>query len=243
MRLTVLGSGDAFHSGGSLHSSNLVEHEGGALMLECGTGALAGLKRLGIDTNLPDAILVSHFHGDHFGGLPFYLLEALFMSNRDRPLVILGPRGVEERVLALHANMYRELTHHEFAFGLEFVDLAPGQDFEAAGFKGHAFEVDHNAEPFALGYRLQGSDRTLLFSGDSGWTEAFVEQSRDVDLFLCECCTINPFLPMHTSYAELMDHRARLGCRRMLLTHLGEDVRTAEGLLLECAYDGMVVEF
>lgn len=243
MRLTVLGSGDAFHSGGSLHSSNLLEHDGGTLMLECGTGALAGLKRQGLDTNLPDSILISHFHGDHFGGLPFLLLEYLFVSGRDRPLTIFGPKGVEERVLALHANMYRELTHHEFTFGLTFVDLEPGQDFEVAGFKAHAFEVIHNAEPFALGYRLEGSDRTVLFSGDSGWTDAFIEQSKGVDLFLCECCSLAPFLPLHTSYAELIDKRAQLECRRMLLTHLGEDVRTAEGLVIECAHDGMVVDF
>ncbi|MFT5042382.1 MAG: ribonuclease BN (tRNA processing enzyme), partial [Hyphomicrobiaceae bacterium] len=119
----------------------------------------------------------------------------------------------------------------------------PGQDFEVAGLQGHAFEVIHNAEPYALGYRLAGSDRTLLFSGDSGWTEAFVEQSQNVDLFLCECCSLAPSLPMHTSYAELIDKRPQLGCRRMLLTHLGEDVRTSEGLVIECAHDGLVVDF
>jgi ribonuclease BN (tRNA processing enzyme) len=242
MRLTVIGSGDAFHSGGMLHSCNLLEHAGGALMLECGTGALAGVKKLGIDPNAPDAVLISHYHGDHFGGLPFFFLEYLFASPRTRPLVILGPVGVKDRVLALYENMYRELLCHELTFGIEWVDIRPGDTFEAAGFRGTAFQVLHNAAPFALGYRLECDEGKILFSGDSGWTESFVEHSADVDLFLCECCSMEKMLDIHTSYEELLENRSRLGCKRLLLTHLSEDVRAAGDLEIELAQDGTIID-
>lgn len=225
-----------------LHSCNLLEHAGGTLMLECGTGALAGMKKLGLDTNLPDAVLISHYHGDHFGGLPFFFLEYLFAAPRTRPLTILGPKGVHDRVHSLYANMYRELLCHELGFGVEYVDIQPGDSFEVAGFRAEAFAVQHNAEPYALGYRLESPEGKILFSGDSGWTETFVEKSQGVDLFLCECCSMRKILDIHTSYDELVEHRSKLGCKKLLLTHLADDVRQAGELELELAYDGLVVE-
>lgn len=241
MKLTVLGSGDAFCSGGALHSCNLLEHPGGSLLLECGPGVLAGMKRLAIPTDAPDAVLVSHLHGDHYGGIPFLFLEYLFANRRTRPLVLAGPPGLLERSRALYAQLYRELQQHEMPFEIQVVELQPGDCTTMAGFQVEAFRVPHNAEPFCLGYRLEAGGRAMLFSGDSGWTEEFVERSRGTDLFLCECCTLEPELPMHTSYAELLANRDRLGCRRLLLTHLGEDVRAAQQLGIDRASDGLVV--
>jgi ribonuclease BN (tRNA processing enzyme) len=244
MRLTVIGSGDAFNASGALHSCYVVEHAGGTLMLECGPGVLAGMKRLSMNTDLPDAVLVSHLHGDHFGGLPFLFLEYTFQNVRTRPLVVAGPTTIEERVFRLYEALYQGMSQtRDVPFDLEFVALEPGSRFEVAGFRGEAFRVPHNAEPFSLAFRLEGVDATLVFSGDSGWTESFVEKTRDSDLFLCECCSIEPFMDMHLSYSELLAHRNELGCRRMLLTHLGEDVRADSRVEFDLAADGMRLEF
>lgn len=242
MKLTVIGSGDAFCSGGALHSCNMLEHAGGNLMLECGPGVLAGMKRIGIPTDAPDAVLISHLHGDHFGGIPFLFLEYLFENPRQRPLTILGPPTLLERSFALYAALYRELQSFELPFEIKAVELEPGSCVTVSGFDVEAFQVTHNAEPFSLGYRITSPDGTVLFSGDSAWNEAFVEKSQDVDLFLCECCTMEPTVPMHTSYAELLEQRDRLGCKRLLLTHLGADVRKAENFRFERVEDGMVYE-
>lgn len=242
MKLTVIGSGDAFCSGGALHSCNLLEHAGGSLMLECGPGVLSGMKRLGIPTGAPDALLISHLHGDHFGGIPFLFLEYLFENPRQRPLVIAGPPTILERSFALYAALYRELQSFELPFEIQVVEMFPGSRATLAGFEVEAFRVVHNADPFSLGFRIVSPEATMLFSGDSAWTEDFVEKSRDVDLFLCECCTMQPNVPMHTSYAELLTHRERLGCKRLLLTHLGADVREATDFNFERVEDGMVFE-
>ncbi len=242
MKLTVIGSGDAFCSGGALHSCNLLEHDGGSLMLECGPGVLAGMKRMGLPTGSPDAVLVSHLHGDHFGGIPFLFLEYLFENPRHRPLTILGPPTILERSFAVYAALYRELQSFEMPFEIKVIELQPGSTASVAGFDVEAFRVTHNAEPFSLGYRIVSPDATLLFSGDSAWNEDFVPKSQGVDIFLCECCTMEPSVPMHTSYAELLTHRDRLGCKRLLLTHLGADVREAKDFRFERVEDGMVIQ-
>lgn len=242
MKLTVIGSGDAFNSGGALHSCNLLEHGGGTVLLECGPGVLAGMKRLGIDTGVPDAVVLSHLHGDHFGGVPFLFLEYLFENPRTRPLTILGPPTSLERSFALYAALYRELQCYELPFEIHMVEMSPGSRATVAGFTFEAFRVLHNAEPFSLGYSIESPDGKLLFSGDSAWTEEFVERSQGVDAFLCECCMMKPDVPMHTSYEELLAHRERLGCKRLLLTHLGADVRAATDFRFERVEDGSVYE-
>lgn len=242
MKLTVIGSGDAFCSGGALHSCNLLEHAGGTLMLECGPGVLAGMKRMGIPTDAPDALLVSHLHGDHFGGIPFLFLEYLFENPRQRPLTIVGPPTILERSFALYSALYRELQSFDLPFDIHVVELQPGSHTRIAGFEIEAFRVTHNAEPFSLGFRIASPDGVMLFSGDSAWNEDFIEKSQGVDLFLCECCTMESIVPMHTSYSELLSNRDRLGCKRLLLTHLGADVRCAKDFKFERVEDGMVYD-
>jgi len=242
LRLHVLGSGDAFNSGGALHSCYLLEHSAGKLMLECGPSVLAGFKRAGIPSDAPDALLISHLHGDHFGGVPFLLLEYLFSNPRSRPLVIAGPPTTQQRVWSLYGELYREAHCREIRFDIDWVVAEPGSSFRVAGFDVRAFEVPHTQDPVSLGYRIESPDGVVVFSGDSAWTEAFVEQTRESDLFLCECCSLQPETKLHTSYADIVAHRARLGCARLLLTHLGPDVRTASSLDVELARDGMTVD-
>ena len=97
IHVRFLGSGDAFGSGGRLQTSILVESRGFHALLDCGTTTLVGLKRAALDHAAIDVILVSHLHGDHFGGIPFFLLDAQF-SRRLRPLVVAGPPGLAERL-------------------------------------------------------------------------------------------------------------------------------------------------
>jgi ribonuclease BN (tRNA processing enzyme) len=220
----------------------MLEHEGGTILLECGPSVLAGMKRARIDTDVPDAILLSHLHGDHFGGIPFLLLEYKFMNPRGRSLVIAGPRGTEQRVRDLYAALYHDLCEHELGFPVEYVSVEPGARLKLAGLDVESFEVPHSAEPYCLGYRIEGGGAAMLFSGDSAWTPAFVPKSTGVDLFLCECCSVEPDAPIHMCYREIVAHRHELGCRRMLLTHLGEDVRASGEVEIERAHDGMVIE-
>ncbi len=242
LRLRILGSGDAFNSGGALHSAYLIEHERGKVLLECGASTLAGLKKAEIDPLEIDAVLVSHLHGDHFGGIPFLLLDYLFASCRRRPFIVAGPPSIRERVRSVYAGLYKESHFQQMPFALDEVTVAPDQNLELQGLRVEAFEVPHMAEPFCLGYRISVGGATLLFSGDSAWTEEFVTRSRGTDVFLCECCSLDKQTELHTCYADILAHKDELECSRLLLTHLGADVRAAGEMEVERAYDGMVLE-
>jgi ribonuclease BN (tRNA processing enzyme) len=220
----------------------MLEHEGGTILLECGPSVLASMKRVGVDTGTPDAILISHLHGDHFGGIPFLLLEYKFRNPRTRPLVVAAPTTAEQRIRNLYAALYQDLCDDELGFPVEYLPVEPGMRFRLAGLEVEAFEVPHSAEPFCLGYRIKGGGKTMLFSGDSAWTDAFARNSQGTDLFLCECCSVEPEAPIHLCYREIVAHRAELGCKRLLLTHLGDDVRTSGEVTIERAHDGLVIE-
>ena len=112
MRLTIVGSGDAFGSGGRFHTCFFVESAKGTLLVDCGATSLVALKAHGLDPNRIDGIVLSHLHGDHFGALPFLLLDAQFLAQRERPLLIAGPPGTRARLDAVTTT---EVVHYSGA--------------------------------------------------------------------------------------------------------------------------------
>ncbi len=243
MRVTVLGAGDAFCNGGRRHSAYLVEAPETCFLLDCGTTTLLALKSLGIPAERIDFVAISHLHGDHFGGLPFLFLEYIYENPRSRPLTIVGPPGTEERVRTLHATMYRELSKRPCCFDVRFRELVPQQRTALSGVQLLPFRVPHQERDISFGYRVETDDRALLYSGDCGWNEDLVRYSHGTDLFICECCYFQTEISFHISYPKIAQEQHRLGCRRLLLSHIGREVlERLDEVSLECAYDGMVVE-
>ncbi|HJY82743.1 MAG TPA: MBL fold metallo-hydrolase [Candidatus Binatia bacterium] len=243
MRITVLGAGDAFCNGGRRQSGYLVETEGTGFLLDCGTTTLLALKALGIAAERVDFIAISHLHGDHFGGLPFLFLEYLYEQPRTRPLLIAGPPGTEERVRMLHRTMYRELAARPLCFPLHFRELTPGQAETLCGVEFFPFRVPHQEKDISFGYLVKTDGKALLYSGDCGWNEALIRYSANTDLFICECCYFDKQTSFHISYPQIAAQRARLGCKRLLLSHLGREVlERMHEVTIECASDGLVIE-
>jgi ribonuclease BN (tRNA processing enzyme) len=243
VRVTVLGSGDAFGSGGRAHSAHLVEAPGVTFLVDCGPTVLQALKRLGRDPAAIDFVLVSHLHGDHFGGIPFLFLEYRYETGRSRPLTIGGPAGTAARVTALFAALYETTAREPLPFAVRHVTMAPDEPQVVGGVRLLPFATPHANEMVCLGYRLEVAGRTILYSGDSAWTDRFLELSRGADLFLCECSTYETRLPIHLAYPEIAARASALGCRRLVLTHLGREPLARLGeLSLETARDGMTIE-
>ena len=113
----------------------------------------------------------------------------------------------------------------------------------AAGADVLPFRVPHQESEVSLGLRLRMGGKTVLYSGDTGWTEDLVAQSGDTDLFICECCFFETRVDFHLDYPRLAENRHRFGCKRMVLTHLGREVlQHRDELTLELAHDGLVVD-
>src|SRR4029079_16740894 len=100
MRLQFLGSGDAFGSGGRFNTCfHLTRAQAGNVLIDCGASSMVAIRKWDVDPNAVSTVLVSHLHGDHFAGLPFFLLDAQLVSRRTAPLTLAGPPGFEARLM------------------------------------------------------------------------------------------------------------------------------------------------
>jgi ribonuclease BN (tRNA processing enzyme) len=243
MRLTVLGSGDAFGAGGRFHSAYLTEAPGATFLLDCGPSILQAAKRVSWDLEKLDAVLLTHLHGDHFGGIPFLFMEYRYETPRTRPLAIYGPEGTERRVRALFAALYERTASEPLPFAVHYHELAAGESVRLGEARVTAVPVHHVPELTAFGYRVEAQGRSLLYSGDTAWTDELAAYARGVDLFVCECSTFETQLDIHVSYPQIAARARDLGCRRLVLSHLGsEPLRRLGELSLECARDGMTLD-
>ena len=244
MKLHILGCGDAFGSGGCHQSGYLVETDDRWFLLDCGPTTLLAMKRGGFVPQKLDAIILSHLHGDHFGGLPFFFIEFLYQKPPDHPVTIAGPPGTEERVLQLVEVMYGSGGSVRATSLFRFQVLSPETKVNIRGIEIFPFRVPHQVQDISLGLKVECGRKQILFSGDSAWTDLFIEQSRGVDLFLCECSFYYPQPGMHVNYQLLQANLQRLECKKLVITHLGDDMlNRRDQMPMTVADDGMMIEF
>ena len=242
MRVQFVGCGDAFGSGGRFNTCIHVSSGETAFLLDCGATSLVAIKKLGLDRNAIGAIFLTHFHADHFGGIPFFLLDAQFNARRTRPLLIAGPPGLRdwhERAMALAFPGERTLP---FDLTLHEVDI--GKPAALAGMTVTAYPVlhDERAGP-CLAYRVEAGGKTLCYSGDTEWTDALHDAAREADLFICECYMYEKPRKSHMSLSVLRQHLPGIGAKRTILTHLSDDMLAhVWDSEIECASDGLIVE-
>jgi ribonuclease BN (tRNA processing enzyme) len=243
LKVHILGCGDAFGSGGRNQSGYLVEAPNRLFLLDCGPTTLLAMKRAGFDPRRLDVIFLSHLHGDHFGGIPFFFIEYLYESRRDKPLHIAGPPGTEERVLQLFSVMYGSVDEPREIPQAVFHVLQPEQLTTLVGIEIFSFRVPHQVHDISLALKVSYGGKQLLFSGDSAWTDLFLTHAPGTDLFLCECCFYDQAANNHMNYLTLREALPRLGCKQIVLTHLGEEMLARRRELeVACAEDGMTIE-
>jgi ribonuclease BN (tRNA processing enzyme) len=246
MKLTVAGCSDAFGSGGRFHSCYVLDTTAGRLLIDCGANAPLALKRAGISIASVDAIIISHCHGDHFGGLPFLFLDKLFLERGPKPLEIIGPPGIQRRFEDLMECCYPTLKTFPRKFQLEFKELTPGGIRAWRGLPIRAHEVDHFSGSPSLAVSFADSGKTFAYSGDSGWCGGLIEAGRGADLFLIECTFFDKPAPMHLDYLTLSARFHEFGAKCYLLTHMGEKMLSSldkiDKSLCMAAFDGLTVE-
>src|SRR5882762_8304906 len=154
MRLTIVGSGDAFGSGGRFNTCFFLETAKGTLLVDCGASSLVALKARGVDPNAIDGILLSHLHGDHFGALPFLLLDAQFLTRRERPLLIAGPPGTRARLDQSLEVFFPRATANPWRFSWDVLEIEPGRPVEVLGHTVTTIEVVHPSGAPSTAVRL-----------------------------------------------------------------------------------------
>jgi ribonuclease BN (tRNA processing enzyme) len=217
VEVCFVGSGDAFGSGGRFQTCVAIRAPDDLLLVDCGASSLIAMRQQNIDPRDVTKILITHLHGDHFGGLPFFLLDAQLVSKRVAPLTLVGPPGLEKRLMEAMEILFAGSSKVEPNFEIRFVELKP-------------------RTPTAVDEK----QKVFVYSGDTQWTDTLIEASDQADLFVCECYVFDKDVPLHNSYRKIMEHRARLTCKRVILTHMSDDVLSrADELELPTAEDGL----
>jgi ribonuclease BN (tRNA processing enzyme) len=240
--IVFVGTGDAFGAGGRRQSAILLRASNGTVLLDCGMTTNAGLGALGIPRDELDAIVISHFHGDHFGGIPPLLLACLYVDRRRRPLLVAGPPGVEARVRGAADALGFPLAGRDWSFAVEFQELWAGKVERVGPVLASTFETHHQPDVCPHGIAVSADERRVVFSGDTGWFDALPRCVGAADLFVCECTNVSPIFEYHLSLEELAEHRDDFDCTRLVATHLGAEMAKRRGACeIETADDGMVI--
>ena len=237
-----LGSGDAFGSGGRLQTCINVRSGDANLLLDCGASSLIAMRRFGVAPSEIETIVLSHLHGDHFGGIPFFILDARFFSPRDMPLTIAGPAGAESRVKEAMEALFPGSSATKQKFETHFVEFSDRVPVSVGAVTVTPFEVSHASGAAAYALRLDIAGKTIVYSGDTEWCDALIDAAKGADLFVCEAYFFERSVRYHLDYRTLMEHRSQIDCQRLVITHMNADMLAHLGNIdTEAAADGLEV--
>jgi ribonuclease BN (tRNA processing enzyme) len=241
MRLTVVGCSPAWPNPGGAQSGYLVENDG-RILLDCGPGVLARLCASDGGWPIVDAIVITHWHLDHWGDIvPWVWGNMVGPGKGSRyPELWLPPEGRER------LREFGTLLGWDEMFGQTFQlrDYLEGVPFRPrGGLDLTAVRLPHYTL-LTFGLRVTDGERTLAYSGDSGPDARLAELARGADLFLCEATLERGELDGsprgHLAPDEAVAAYEASGAERLLLTHRPHELSLPAGLVQ--VHDGLVVD-
>lgn len=243
MDLRVLGCGDAFGSGGRFNTCFHVTTSSTQFLVDCGASSLVAMRRFGVEPNAISTVFLTHLHGDHFGGLPFLILDAQFVSRRASSLTVAGPPGLKERLGSLMEAMFPGSSTIKFRFVLELVEMAPERQIEINGVCVMPFQVIHPSGAPSFALRLTCEGKVLCYTGDTEWVDTLIPAARDADLLIAEAYTAERSVRYHLDWTTLQQKLPLLAPKSLLLTHMGSAILDHRFEGYEAAEDGRLISF
>jgi ribonuclease BN (tRNA processing enzyme) len=241
--ITFVGCGDSFGSGGRFNTCILVDATGIRFCMDFGASSLIALERLGIPHNTIDAILLTHLHGDHCGGIPFLLVDGMLAAKRDRPLTVAGPRDTTERLKSVAAALMPGMHVMVPKFPITYVDMPLLQGTQIGPLRVTTYPAVHTQETNPTSIRVEVAGKVIAYTGDSEWTEHMPTLADGADVFIAECYSFKKPVRFHLNYPEIAKHKAEIRARRVVLTHLGREMlANLDSVPEECARDGLVIQ-
>jgi len=244
MAVTVrfVGSGDSFGSGGRFQTCIVVDGPRSRFAIDFGASSLIALAQQHIDHNSLDAIVLTHLHGDHCGGVPFLLIDAMLAAKRSRPLIIAGPRDLRRRMDRVREALFPGSHVMTPTFALEWIEMEPGARHTVLDLVVTPQPARHTAETNPTALRVEVGGKVIAYTGDTEWTDDVARVARGADLFIAECYFYDKAVRWHLNYPTIAAHREHLDAKRVILTHMSREMlaHVAE-VPEECAHDGLVV--
>jgi ribonuclease BN (tRNA processing enzyme) len=223
VQVRFVGSGDAFGSGGRYQTCIRIAAQDQIVLVDCGATSVAAMRAQDIDPQSVDVVALTHLHGDHFGGLPFLILDGQF-SRRTRPLRVYGPPGTQARLTATMEALFPGSSDASRRFAVPVVELAPGGVADLGGLRLRCWQVIHASGAPSLALRVEDGESSFAYSGDTEWTPALVHAARDASLFAVEAYTFEKPVRYHLDYRTLEAQRADLTAAQTVLTHMSADM-------------------
>jgi ribonuclease BN (tRNA processing enzyme) len=215
VELLFLGSGNAFGDEARAFSSFLLN---GAHLFDCGPTTLQQMRRAGVSSNQVKGIFISHFHGDHFFGLPFLVLDA-WREGRREDLWIAGPPGVGDRAEGLLELAFPRLPRGGPAFARRYLEVRDGFQGELAGLEFEASEVEHVPGLQCFAFRARAAGRSLTYSGDSRLCPGLLKLVPGSEVLVMECACGDEHV--HMCPADLLEVRRHADeGAQIIVTHL-----------------------
>lgn len=223
MRIDFCGVGEAFDEALS-NTSLLVTTDKAQVLLDCGFTAAHAFWRIAPKPLELDAVWVSHFHGDHFFGLPVLLLR-FWEEGRTQPLTVIGPYGVEDLVWTALDLAY-EGFRDRLQYPLRFLEAEPGKVILEAGFRWTFAETSHSALNLAV--RLDHVSGSLFYSGDGRPTAKSINLMAGCDLALHEAFGLDDGGENHGSVKGCLAVAKEAGVKQLALVHIQREVRRSQ---------------
>ena len=241
--VTFVGSGDAFGAGGRFQTCIMVDAPGTRFVIDFGASSLVALNKMGIEHNSIDTIVLTHFHGDHCGGIPFMLMDAMLGAKRQMPLTIPGPRETEKKLGAVNEALMPGMSVMTPKFDLKYVEVEVMTPTLVGDLSITAYPAYHTGGTNPTSVRVEVAGKVISYTGDGAWTKHMSKLAEDADLFICECYFYEKPIRFHMNYPDIREHRAELNSKRTILTHFSREMMLhKDEVSEETAYDGHVVE-
>jgi ribonuclease BN (tRNA processing enzyme) len=225
--LLFLGSGNAFAAQGRAFSSFLLN---GRYLFDCGPTVLQQLAKAGVSSQEIEGVFISHYHADHFFGLPFLLLDAKY-SGRTNDLTILGPPGIEARTRRLLELGYPNLVEGQ-EYTRRYVEISDGSCHHVGGLSLTAAQVKHVDELECFAYRAEIDGRGLVYTGDTTLCDALLRLVEGAEVVVTECSCDN--VAVHLGPEGVDEVARRAPGARVIVTHL-------DGVDHPNGFDGLIV--
>ena len=228
MKIKFLGTGSGKTSLNRYHSSFLISSSTNRLLVDCGDGISKAILKQSIHFNSIDSILISHFHADHFAGLPS-LLTQMKLGGRKNELIIFVHSSekpfLEEFIF--HSYLFKE----RMTFELKIISFDEENEIKVSENLCFISKLNSHLEKYrkydqqnklgfvSLSFLFKDDENSVIYSGDIGSEKDLYLFNQRVDCFITETTHIN--------IESLTGIREKLNTEKLILTHIGDDFEKA----------------
>ncbi|KUG02762.1 ribonuclease z [hydrocarbon metagenome] len=241
--LQFLGSGDAFGSGNRLQSCIYVKTDSHKFLIDCGATSMVGLSQHQVQANEIENILISNLHGDHFGGVPYFIIDAQLNQKRKSPLMIAGPEGITESFHKLMEATFPGSSKIKTSFTLEIKEMEIGARYRFGDVDVLPWPVIHAPGDPHHALRIECGGKVIAYTGDTEWTENLIPFAALSDLLIIESYFYQKTVRYHLDFKTIEANAAHLQTKKLVLNHMSADMlRNLDGIAFEYSEDGRIFE-